>query len=145
MSKPTAGTPLKDLDVTVHVRIYPWLEDMWSDAEITPQLVAILADCSQLSKRQGAFNWPKVDYYQASRTMEKHGDNVLQYLGEVCGEIPAPRRDLTELGWSGLAHHYLSTAVEKWAKDAAVTLWPRASDRIQAVYGPKAISNLGVK
>ena len=62
---------------------------------------------------------PAVTYYNASITMGHHGDEVLDYLNDMLGELPHP--DNME-SWSGLACHYLSLAVEAWACRAADTL-----------------------
>lgn len=39
-------------------------------------------------------------------------NDVLDYIQEALGELPAPPDDVS---WSGLAVHYLSCAVELWA------------------------------
>ncbi len=54
---------------------------------------------------------PAVTYYTAVQTMSEHGNDVLDYIGEQCGEVPRPVVDTT---WSGLAVFYLSIAVELW-------------------------------
>ena len=40
--------------------------------------------------------------------------DVLQYIDDALGEVPAPKRGES---WGGIAVHYLSTAVELWAHD----------------------------
>lgn len=55
---------------------------------------------------------PAVTYHEASATMAKHGDDVLDYIGNTLGEISAPQAGES---WSGLAVFYLSMAVEIWA------------------------------
>ncbi len=55
---------------------------------------------------------PAVTYYDALRTMSEHGDHVFEYIEGHLGELPQP--DGVE-GWSGMACHYLSLAVELWA------------------------------
>ena len=57
---------------------------------------------------------PAVTYYQATKTMTEHGDEVLEYIEEVLGELPAPK---PETSWSGMAVYYLSTAVELWCSN----------------------------
>ena len=57
---------------------------------------------------------PAVTYYQALATMAEHGDDVLEYIEDTLGEIPAPKAGES---WSGLAVFYLSMAVELWAGD----------------------------
>jgi hypothetical protein len=52
---------------------------------------------------------PAVTYYDAVQTMSKHGDDVLQYLEDMTGQLPTPPQDIC---WSGLAVFYLSEAVE---------------------------------
>lgn len=54
---------------------------------------------------------PAVTYWQASKTMAEHGDDVLEYIVDQWGELPTPDNDLS---WSGIAVLYLSTAVEIW-------------------------------
>ena len=58
---------------------------------------------------------PAVTYYDALRTMSEHGDEVLSYIWEQLGEVPASTDDDSGLSWSRLACHYLSLAVELWA------------------------------
>ena len=55
---------------------------------------------------------PAVAYYQAMETMHEHGDDVLDYIQDTLGELPALPDDVS---WSGIAVHYLSYAVELWA------------------------------
>lgn len=56
---------------------------------------------------------PAVTYHQALETMNEHGNDVLEYIEE--------RMDIVDMitpqgaTWSGIAVHYLSTAVELWA------------------------------
>ncbi len=59
---------------------------------------------------------PAVTDHQALKTMSEHGDDVLEYIDNQLGEIPAPA-NLDN--WSGMAVHYLSTAVELYAMQAA--------------------------
>lgn len=57
---------------------------------------------------------PAVRYYDALRTMSDHGDDVLQYIDDVMGELPAvPKGE----SWAGMACFFLSYAVELWAGD----------------------------
>lgn len=44
--------------------------------------------------------------------MSEDGDEVLQFIEDQLGELPAHRSDIS---WAGLACFYLSTAVELWA------------------------------
>lgn len=55
---------------------------------------------------------PAVTYWQARQTMNDHGDDVLQFIEDQYGDLPAvPRGE----SWSGIAVFYLSIAVELWA------------------------------
>lgn len=57
---------------------------------------------------------PAVTYYKANDTMATHGDEVLNYIVEQLGELPAvPKFE----SWRGMARLFLSTAVELWASD----------------------------
>lgn len=58
----------------------------------------------------GAF-MPAVTYYTANETMAQYGDDILEYIESVLGEIPQPK---TGESWSGLAVFYYSYAVELW-------------------------------
>jgi hypothetical protein len=69
---------------------------------------------------------PAVVYHQASATMAKHGDDVLAYIEEALGEVPKPPADSS---WSGIAVHYLSTAVELYASQRLAELEEAESDR----------------
>lgn len=46
-----------------------------------------------------------------NETMNKHGDEVLQYIEDALGELPK----VDGLGWGQMACAYVSTAVELWA------------------------------
>lgn len=52
-----------------------------------------------------------VFYHDAGKCMSEHGDDVLKYLENSYGEIPAPREGSS---WNSLASDYLSTAIESW-------------------------------
>lgn len=80
----------------------------WIASDISPSDVAAICQGGCAS---GAY-MPAVTYYDAAKTMAGHGDEVLQYIEDVFGELPQPPRDVS---WSGLAVFYLSTAVELWA------------------------------
>lgn len=82
----------------------------WIDADISPADVAAIVQGGCAS---GAY-MPAVTYWQALETMTRHGDDVLQYIDDALGEVPAPKRGES---WGGIAVHYLSTAVELWAHD----------------------------
>ena len=87
----------------------------WIEQDITPSTVAAIL---QGGCESGAY-MPAVTYYQAEKTMGEHGDDVLQYIDVMLGEIPKPS-DSTS--WSGLAVYYLSTAVELWAYNMEIVL-----------------------
>ena len=85
------------------VRVPAWIEQ-----DITPYDVAAI---NQGGCASGAY-MPAVTYHQAIATMAEHGDDVLDYITDNMGELPAPRSDES---WSGMAVFYLSVAVELWA------------------------------
>lgn len=80
----------------------------WIDSEIDPAAIAAVVQGGCAS---GAY-MPAVTYHTALRIMADHGDDVLEYLEDLHGEIPAPPAGAS---WSGMACHYLSYAVEMWA------------------------------
>lgn len=55
---------------------------------------------------------PAVTYHQAKKIMAKYGDEVLDFIEDCIGEIPAPKKGES---WAGINCFYLSTAVELWA------------------------------
>ena len=57
-----------------------------------------------------------VYYYGAGKCMAEHGDDVLEYLENSYGEIPAPREGSS---WNSLASDYLSAAIESWCGNQA--------------------------
>jgi hypothetical protein len=97
---PIAHIPHLGLDVPA------WISD-----DISPYDVAAICQGGCAS---GAY-MPAVTYSKALATMAEHGDDVLQYIDDALGELPAPPSDAS---WSGLAVFYLSTAVELWASSA---------------------------
>lgn len=82
----------------------------WIDAGVSAADVAAIVQGGCAS---GAYI-PAVTYWQALETMTRHGDDVLQYIDDVLGKVPAPK---TGESWGGIAVHYISTAVELWAHD----------------------------
>jgi hypothetical protein len=82
----------------------------WIDQNIDASTIASIVEggCSS-----GAY-MPAVTHHMALRTMSDHGDDVLQYIDDAMGELPAYRNDTS---WSVLACLYLSCAVEIWASD----------------------------
>lgn len=55
---------------------------------------------------------PAVTYHTAGQIMAEHGDDVLDYILEVSGEM-SQIKDTDS--WSGMACNFLSNAVELWA------------------------------
>jgi hypothetical protein len=92
-------TPITELGFTVE----PWIEQ-----GITPYTVAAIYQGGCAS---GAY-MPAVTYYDALQTMNKHGDDVLQFIEDRLGYVP----DFGANSWSAMAVYYLSTAVELWAE-----------------------------
>ena len=94
--------PVSELDIDVPA---------WIEQDITGTDVASICQGGCAS---GAY-MPAVTYYQAAQTMAKHGDDVLEYIEEQLGELPAiPAGE----SWSGIAVFFLSYAVELWAMSA---------------------------
>ena len=103
-------------DEPIKPRIAQWDIDAipaWIDQNITPYDIAGIC---QGGCDSGAY-MPAVTYWQALETMGTHGDEILDYIESVFGEVPAPSAG-TPAGqsWSGMACHYLSCAVELWAQ-----------------------------
>ena len=80
----------------------------WIDQGITPCDVAAICQGGCAS---GAY-MPAVTYWQARETMSEHGDDVLQFIEDVRGELTSVPEGKS---WSGIAVHFLSDAVELWA------------------------------
>lgn len=79
----------------------------WIDQNITPYDIAAICQGGCAS---GAY-MPAVSYFEANKTMSEHGDDVLDYLNAIYGELPKPPEDTS---WRGLAVFYLSCAVESF-------------------------------
>lgn len=79
----------------------------WIERDITP---CDIASICQGGCASGAY-MPAVTYGAALRTMNNHGDDVLEYIDSQMGELPKPDQET----WAGLACFYLSCAVELWA------------------------------
>lgn len=77
----------------------------WITQDLSP---ADIAAINQGGCASGAY-MPAVTYYQAGQTMAEHGDDVLQFIEDHCGELPQPDKGES---WSGMACFYLSCAVE---------------------------------
>lgn len=95
-------TPVTNFDIDV---------PSWINQDITAADVAAI---TQGGCASGAY-MPAVTYHQATATMSEHGDDVLDYITENYGELPAPH---DYESWSGMAVYYLSIAVELWASNA---------------------------
>lgn len=80
----------------------------WLEYPLSPADVAAI---NQGGCASGSY-MPAVTYHKAIETMSEHGDEVLQYIEDSYGEIPAPKAGES---WSGLAVYYLSIAVELYA------------------------------
>ena len=81
----------------------------WIEQDISPSQVA---DILQGGCASGAY-MPAATYYDARETMNKHGDDVLQYIEDVYGTVQAVFG--LEYSWSSMACSHLSMAVELWA------------------------------
>lgn len=72
---------------------------------------------------------PAVSPGTALDTMSRHGDEVLRYIRGTIGALPLSPKNA---GWSALACHYLSTAVEIWVSTEAAYRVAKAAKRAQA-------------
>ena len=79
----------------------------WINDDISPADVAAILQGGCAS---GAY-MPAVTYHAALKTMQEHGDDVLQYIEDALGDLPS----VSGQGWSQMACTYLSAAVELWA------------------------------
>ena len=86
-----------------------WL-DKWAIDE--DDIIAI----QQGGCASGAF-MPAVTYHTAVEHMSEYGDEILQYIEDSYGEIPAPIKGES---WSGIAVYYFSMAVELWASGTEI-------------------------
>jgi len=84
----------------------------WMNQDVSPLDVASI---QQGGCASGAY-MPAVTYYHAVKTMTEHGDDVLDYITDRYGSLPAIK---DEESWSGIAVFYLSIAVELWASEIA--------------------------
>lgn len=82
----------------------------WIQQDITPYDIAAIVQGGCAS---GAY-MPAVTYSDALETMKTYGDEIMYYLAEQHGEVPAPPAGET---WDGLACFYVSAAVESWANE----------------------------
>lgn len=98
--------PVSELGLTVPA---------WIDQDISPSEIAAIVQGGCAS---GAY-MPAVTYYDAGQTMEKWGDDILNYLdeyadGDDLGTVSLDNFVLDDV-WLGLSVHLLSSAVELWA------------------------------
>jgi hypothetical protein len=105
--------PIAELDIDVPA---------WIKQDITGADVAAICQGGCAS---GAY-MPAVTYHSALTTMGEHGDDVLQFIEDSMGELPTPPEGVS---WSGLACHYLSTAVELWASSVEDEAEQELADR----------------
>lgn len=96
----------------------------WIDQEIG---VSTVASIVQSGCNSGAY-MPAVTYYKATDTMAAHGDDVLQYIEDMLGELPSPFDRYESVSWGGMACFYLSLAVELWAGDTLALLTMEGDD-----------------
>lgn len=80
----------------------------WIDQDVT---LGQLESIAQGGCDSGAY-MPAVTYAVALATMNDHGDDIMDYIENTLGELPAPSEPVS---WKGLAVHFLSIAVELWA------------------------------
>jgi hypothetical protein len=85
----------------------------WVDPDITTSTIAAICEGGCDS---GAY-MPAVTYWDAARTMDEHGDDVLGYLANVGGITVV---DASRHSWPGsVAVFFLSQAVDAWASSVA--------------------------
>ena len=80
----------------------------WIDQDINKETIEAIVQGGCAS---GAY-MPAVTYCEALETMNKHGDDVMDYLSSNLGQLPEVN-DITP--WAGIAVLYVSEAVELWA------------------------------
>jgi hypothetical protein len=97
------NSSLKEYDIEIPA----WVSD-----DIEPYDIAAICQGGCAS---GAY-MPAVTYNWAIATMGEHGDDVLQFIQDCCGELPPIKPDES---WGGIAVLYLSAAVELWAYETA--------------------------
>ena len=87
------------------LQINEYSQPEWITQALSPYDIAAI---NQGGCASGAY-MPAVTYHQAAQTMSEHGDEVLDYITDILGELPKPADDES---WSGMACFYLSYAVE---------------------------------
>lgn len=86
----------------------------WIEQDISPSDVAAIV---QGGCGSGAY-MAAVRYHDAVRTMNDHGDDVLQYLEDYGALECMDLKQAASGSWAGLAVYFLSAAVEQWASVA---------------------------
>ncbi len=99
-------------------------ETMWNnDTDLTdierapdyPGWIESMSPCDMAAITQGGCEsgayMHAVTYHTALATMTAHGDDVMEYIERVYGEVPPA---FSDVGWSRLAVFYLSLGVELW-------------------------------
>ncbi|QDP45925.1 MAG: hypothetical protein Tp1125DCM238401_38 [Prokaryotic dsDNA virus sp.] len=106
---------------TYDIEVPAWIDDEYfseealsdSSHEDHEDEVSTLRSIVQGGCASGAY-MPAVTYYKAKQTMTEHGEEVLDYIVDAFGELPAV--SLASHGsWASIGCHYLSFAVELWA------------------------------
>lgn len=85
----------------------------WIEYNLTPMDIASICQGGCAS---GSY-MPAVTYHKAKKTMFDYGDEVLDYIEKIGGELPNPFDQYEGVSWGGMACFYLSYAVELWASD----------------------------
>ena len=80
----------------------------WISSDIDTHDVAAICEGGCAS---GAY-MPAVTYSEAAEVIAEYGDDVLEYIENTLGELPALPEGVS---WGGVAVHFLSHAVELWA------------------------------
>lgn len=99
MMNDCAEVEVRDLGIEIPV----WIED---DIDISTVVSINQGGCGS-----GAY-MPAVEYRTALKTMERHGDAVMDYIGDGVFEYPEIP---TDKSWAGLACWFVSLATEMWA------------------------------
>ena len=114
------GDQMKNFEDTelneLNLDVPNWIDQ---DVDVSTVRAILQGGCSS-----GAY-MPAVTYHSARNTMNEHGDEVLQYIEDTLGEVPAPNQSES---WSGIAVHYLSLAVELWASSVEAEIDSKKSE-----------------
>lgn len=79
----------------------------WLEYELS---IADIQAIQQGGCASGAY-MPAVTYHKAVDTMSEHGDDVLDHIESVYGEIPQPNKGES---WGGIAVFYLALSIDTW-------------------------------